>query len=108
MHCHLLVFILFICSVSAATIPEVGFEILTESSKFHTTWKGYDEVEFVHTPDELIKRKIGGRIYTGNDCEYIKISSITANSGCSSNDLRYMFEELFSINTLVFGLPEFY
>ena len=34
------------------------------------------------------KRTIEGRVYTGNDCEYIKLCSITANAGCTDGEYK--------------------
>ena len=28
------------------------------------------------------QRSVSGRVFTGNDCEFIKISCVTANEGC--------------------------
>ena len=28
------------------------------------------------------QRSASGRVFTGNDCEYVKMSSVTANEGC--------------------------
>ena len=28
------------------------------------------------------QRSASGRVFTGNDCEYIRLSSVTANEGC--------------------------
>ena len=40
----------------------------------------------------LTKRKAAGRVYTGNDCEYITISSITSNSGCSNGETNSVYK----------------
>ena len=32
---------------------------------------------------DLKQRIATGRVYTGNDCEYIKLGSVTLNAGCT-------------------------
>ena len=32
---------------------------------------------------DLKQRTATGRVYTGNDCEYIKLGSVTVNDGCT-------------------------
>ena len=32
--------------------------------------------------DERAEKYASGRVFTGNDCEYIKISCVIANDGC--------------------------
>ena len=88
---HPIVFIVFIISVAnTATIPEV-FQLELVDVNFDS--QEYDEVEFVEISNEVPKeRKAAGRVYTGNDCEYITISSITANSGCSNGETNSSFE----------------
>ena len=40
------------------------------------------EVEIVEKSVEPKQRSVSGRVFTGNDCEFIKISCVTANEGC--------------------------
>ena len=44
---------------------------------------------------QLKQRTATGRVYTGNDCEYIKLCSVTANSGCDNGRDKYVFENSF-------------
>ena len=38
-------------------------------------------------PEKTIeKRTVEGRVFTGKDCEYIKLCSITANDGCTDGE----------------------
>ena len=46
----------------------------------------YDEVEIVEETAEPEQRAATGRVITGKDCEYIKLCSITANSGCTNGE----------------------
>ena len=88
---HPIVFIVFIISVAnTATIPEV-FQLELVDVNFDS--QEYDEVEFVEISNEVPKeRKAAGRVYTGNDCEYITISSITSNSGCSICEISSLYK----------------
>ena len=46
----------------------------------------YDEVEIVEEIAEPEQRAATGRVITGKDCEYIKLCSITAKSGCTNGE----------------------
>ena len=50
------------------------------------TLQEYDEVEIVENTVEHEQRAATGRVITGKDCEYIKLCSITANSGCTNGE----------------------
>merc|ERR1719320_953078 len=41
----------------------------------------YEEVEIMRKSVELKQRTATGRVYKGNDCEYIKLGSVTVNDG---------------------------
>ena len=40
-------------------------------------------MEIVKKSVELKQRTATGRVYRGNDCEYIKLGSVTVNDGCT-------------------------
>merc|ERR1712083_47827 len=46
----------------------------------------YEEVEIVKKSVELKQRSATGRVYRGNDCEYIKLGSVTVNDGCTDGN----------------------
>ena len=43
----------------------------------------YEEVEIMERSATAYQRTATGRVLKGNDCEYIKLGSITANDGCT-------------------------
>ena len=43
----------------------------------------YEEVEIMERLPSPYLRTATGRVIKGSDCEYIKIGSITANTGCT-------------------------
>ena len=45
-----------------------------------------DEVEIISGDLHKRRERVTGRVFKGGDCEYIKISGITANSGCDSGN----------------------
>ena len=45
-----------------------------------------DEVEMISGDVHKRRERMTGRVFQGGDCEYIKISGITANSGCDSGN----------------------
>jgi len=70
MYSVLCVFIIFISQqCMAAVIPEE-----------------YEEVEIMRKSVELKQRTATGRVYKGNDCEYIKLGSVTVNDGCTDGN----------------------
>ena len=52
----------------------------------HNHVQEYEEVEIMVKSVEPAQRSATGRVFTGNDCEYIKINSITANDGCTDGE----------------------
>ena len=56
-------------------------DVLDDDTDNHV--QEYEEVEIVVKSVEPSQRSASGRVYTGNDCEYIKLGSITANDGCT-------------------------
>ena len=40
-------------------------------------------MEIVEKSSETGQRTAMGRVYTGHDCEYIKLGSVTENDGCT-------------------------
>ena len=43
----------------------------------------FEEIEIVEKTHEPEQRSVSGRVIKGNDCEYIKLCSITSNDGCT-------------------------
>ena len=72
MHFQVIVFILFISKLgTSAVIPE------------EETFEEEDEIYILVRSLHQYQRSASGRVIKGNDCEYIKLNSITANSGCT-------------------------
>ena len=44
---------------------------------------------------ELKHRTATGRVYRGNDCEYIKLGSVTVNDGCTDGKNENITEDDF-------------
>ena len=42
---------------------------------------------------DLKQRIATGRVYTGNDCEYIKLGSVTLNAGCTDGKDENVHED---------------
>ena len=59
-------------------------DVLDDDTDNHV--QEYEEVEIVEKSVEPEQRSATGRVYTGNDCEYIKLGSITANDGCTNGE----------------------
>ena len=53
----------------------------------------YEEVEIVEKSAETGQRTAMGRVYTGNDCEYIKLGSITDNDGCTDGKDKELIDD---------------
>ena len=66
-------------------------DVLDDDTDNHV--QEYEEVEIVVKSVEPSQRSASGRVYTGNDCEYIKLGSITANDGCTDGEDRDVDED---------------
>ena len=55
--------------------------------------KEYEEVEIMMTSIELKQRTATGRVYTGIDCEYIKLGSVTLKDSCTDGKDENVHED---------------
>ena len=53
----------------------------------------YEEVEIMMRSVDLKQRTATGRVYRGNDCEYIKLGSVTLNDGCTDGKDENVLED---------------
>ena len=44
------------------------------------------EEERIENSVEPKQRPASGRVFTGNDCEYIRLTSLSANDGCTDGE----------------------
>ena len=66
-------------------------DVLDDDTDNHV--QEYEEVEIMVKSVEPEQRSASGRVLTGNDCEYIKLGSITANDGCTDGEDRDLDED---------------
>ena len=81
---------LFILIVSIGLIENASIHAEEEDYKIDhredDTNEIMDEVEMISGDVHKRRERMTGRVFKGGDCEYIKISGITANSGCASGN----------------------
>ena len=80
---------LFVCFHSRGIYEVV--DVLDDDTDNHV--QEYEEVEIMEKSVEPEQRSATGRVLTGNDCEYIKLNSITANDGCTDGEDRDLDED---------------
>ena len=83
---------LFILFISIGFIENASIQTEEEESEIDTLEDAedqediLDELEMISSDGDKRMERMTGRVFQGGDCEYIKISAITANSGCESGN----------------------